>query len=260
MTIEKLPSVELGFRDDCAPPVLPLRMQVEAAICAAPHAHPRGQLVYASAGVMQVVSPEGRWVVPPGQAVWLPPLLQHEMSFPGQVTLHSLFFSPEWSSRMPNSCEVLAVSPLLHALVERAHEYGDSYPVGGMEWRLMQVLADEICCAPRSAIHLPSARDARLLRVMDQLAAVPSNAGSLEEHAARANCSPRTLARLFVHDTGLTFGQWRRRLLLQVALTRLANGESVTDVALDLGYRSLSAFIGMFRSELGCTPGYFRSG
>ena len=38
------------------------------------------------------------------------------------------------------------------------------------------------------------------------------------------------------------------------ALRLLASGESVTSVALDVGYSSTSAFIAMFKRELGTTP------
>lgn len=259
MTIEKLPDVVLGFCDNSHPPVLPLRLQVSAAGCASAHAHPRGQLIYASSGVMHITTPAGRWVVPPQQAVWLPPELLHEVQFPGRVTLHSLFIGSDWAQQLPESCEVLAVSPLLHALVERAHQYGTHYPASGPAQRMMQVLVDEIAAAPRTAIHLPSAGDERLCRAMQQLSANPADNPSLTELAVAAHCSARTLARLFVQETGLTFSQWRRRLLLHTALPRLAAGEPVTQVALELGYQSLSAFISMFRRELGLTPGHFLS-
>jgi AraC-like DNA-binding protein len=43
-------------------------------------------------------------------------------------------------------------------------------------------------------------------------------------------------------------------------LMRLAEGEAVTSVALDVGYENPSAFISMFRRTLGITPGrYFSS-
>jgi AraC-like DNA-binding protein len=44
------------------------------------------------------------------------------------------------------------------------------------------------------------------------------------------------------------------------ALERLAAGDPVTTVALDLGYDSPSAFITMFRSRLGATPGRYFGG
>lgn len=86
MDIEKLPRlppVETGFRIDPALPVIPLAMEVSNAGCAAAHAHPRGQLIYADKGVMRVICRRDIWVVPPSQAVWVPPGIEHEVYFPG---------------------------------------------------------------------------------------------------------------------------------------------------------------------------------
>ncbi|MGA7826924.1 MAG: helix-turn-helix domain-containing protein, partial [Geobacteraceae bacterium] len=63
--------------------------------------------------------------------------------------------------------------------------------------------------------------------------------------------------RLFVRETGLTFGAWRKRLVLQEAIERLGTGQNITRVAFDLGYQSLSAFIAMFRQALGASPGQY---
>ena len=37
------------------------------------HRHPSAQLIHASSGVMTVATAQGRWVVPPQRAVWVPP-------------------------------------------------------------------------------------------------------------------------------------------------------------------------------------------
>ena len=57
----------------------------------------------------------------------------------------------------------------------------------------------------------------------------------------------------------MTFGRWRQRLRLIEALRSLAAGEEVTKVALHVGYNSPSAFIAMFRRELGHTPARYFS-
>jgi AraC-like DNA-binding protein len=58
----------------------------------------------------------------------------------------------------------------------------------------------------------------------------------------------------------MTFRQWRQQLRLLEALRLLGRGEPVTNIALDVGYSSLSAFVSVFRKALGVTPGrYFRS-
>ena len=46
------------------------------------------------------------------------------------------------------------------------------------------------------------------------------------------------MQRLFLRHTGMTFGRWRQQARLLAAMERLARGERVLDVALDLGYES----------------------
>jgi AraC-like DNA-binding protein len=78
--------------------------------------------------------------------------------------------------------------------------------------------------------------------------------GQLVDWADRSGLSRRTLTRLFRRETGQSFSAWRQRVRLLEALARLGAGESVTSVALDVGYDSPSAFTAMFRRELGAAP------
>jgi len=81
----------------------------------------------------------------------------------------------------------------------------------------------------------------------------------VDEWAAWAGISERTLSRRFVLETGFTYTAWRQRARLMRALELLAEGEAVTTVALDLGYDSVSAFIALFKRTLGVTPSaYFK--
>jgi AraC-like DNA-binding protein len=52
----------------------------------------------------------------------------------------------------------------------------------------------------------------------------------------------------------LQLSRWRQRARLIHAMQSLAAGESVTNAALEAGYSSTSAFISMFRKQLGTTP------
>ncbi|WP_230941457.1 helix-turn-helix domain-containing protein [Burkholderia cepacia] len=83
----------------------------------------------------------------------------------------------------------------------------------------------------------------------------PSVSRTLDEWASQVGASARTLARLFVRETGLTYAQWRTRCRLLVAQAQLAEGASVTAVARAVGYASDSAFIAMYRRVYGKSPG-----
>jgi AraC-like DNA-binding protein len=52
---------------------------------------------------------------------------------------------------------------------------------------------------------------------------------------------------------------WRLRLRLFKAIELLCGDAPITDIALDLGYASASAFIYMFRNEMGYSPLQYRS-
>lgn len=264
LKLTRLAPVELGYMLDADLPIIPFalevsphKLQARQVGCAAVHAHPRGQLIYASSGVMRVICGRDIWVVPPSQAVWVPPDQEHEVYFPGDVALRNLFVDPSATMGLPQRCVVLKVSSLLRELILRAVHIGGVYQPADEGWRLMQVLLDELRQAKETPLHLPMARDQRVMRVTDALLKNPEDNRSLDAWGVVAGASSRTLARLFVSETGLTFRVWRKRLLLQEAIKRLDQGQQVTCVAFDLGYNSVSAFIEMFRKELGVTPGQY---
>ena len=70
--------------------------------------------------------------------------------------------------------------------------------------------------------------------------------------------SERTLARQFVRELGMSFGEWRQRLRYLAAIEALETSHSVQEIAFDLGYSSGSAFIAMFARQAGCTPEQYR--
>ena len=72
---------------------------------------------------------------------------------------------------------------------------------------------------------LPISKDERLARVMKLLIEEPASQDGLEQVAKKAGASPRTLARLFRSETGMTFSQWKTRLLLICGFRREMFGQ-----------------------------------
>lgn len=221
------------------------------------HRHAAGQLIFAASGVMTVTTDVGRWVVPPERAVWVPPHVAHAIRMTGAVRMRTLYLEGKATAGLPATCAVVQVRPLLRELILQAVAIPQPYPASGREARLVAVLVDELTAARTAPLHLPMPRDPRLVAVTGPLAADPADKRPLAAWARTAGASARTLARLFPRETGLSFAHWRQQARLLRALERLAAGEAVTTVALDLGYESPSAFITMFRSRLGATPGRY---
>jgi AraC-like DNA-binding protein len=225
-----------------------------------PHRHPFAQLIYAARGVMTVRTDDGVWVVPPERAVWVPPYVGHSIQMNGSVALRTIYLDPALAPIEGPQCCVVQVSALLRAAILRAVDFGPAYPESGREARLVSVIVDEIHDARTAPLHLPMPSDPRARRVADALGDDPGDKRTLRDWSRVAGASERTLERLFRDETALSFGAWRQQARLLHALERLAVGDSVTDVALRLGFEGPSAFIAMFRKAMGTTPGrYFRA-
>jgi AraC-like DNA-binding protein len=217
------------------------------------------QLVYASQGVMSVHTSRGTWVVPAHRAVWIPAGVEHRVQMSGRVAVRSLFFVAGLARRMPRECLAVNVSPLVRELVLHIIRVGMLRATVPEETRLAQVILDLLETLPAMPLQLPMPRDPRARKLAESLGASPGDGRSLDELACGVGASKRTLERLFLRETAMTLGRWRQRLQLIEALRQLAAGRAVTQVALDVGYDSPSAFITAFRRELGTTPGrYFR--
>jgi AraC-like DNA-binding protein len=243
-----------GDLDDPARPVVALASDHPGPLRFPLHHHFRAQLLYAVAGVMTVSTGEGTWVVPPQQAVWVPPGIRHEVESAAPLAMRTLYIHPAATEGLPRGCCVVTVPPLLKELILAAVTLPERYSPDGPEARLLAIIPDQLRRLEPEPLHLPIPSDRRLLGITDALTGHPADGRSLADWARTAGASERTLARLFRRETGMTFGAWRQRLRLLSAIGRLAEGQSVTSVAFDLGYESPSAFVAMFRRELGAPP------
>lgn len=242
--------VETGYVIDGSRPVMTFVAEIHGQICPDFHEHPRGQLMYASAGVKKVITEKGMWVVPPLQAVWIPGGVSHRAEFSGRTLVKNLFFDPSCAHRLPDRCFVMSVSPFLRELIAKFCNTSDSDKLAN----LSAVLVDEIAEAKEEPFCLPAASSHLLVRIMQYLDENPSCRKTLDEWAVEANTSPRNFARMFLKETGMTFGAWRKRLKVIKAVQMMDSGMSVTETAYDLGYQSISAFIESFRKETGSPP------
>jgi len=261
MTVENLPNLDLpdfGQVHDAARPVLSYGWKAGAPHRAAAHSHPRAHIIYVEFGAYWIVTAEGTWLAPAGRAIWIPPDVHHEVYSHGAVAARILFVDQAHAGPLPGRCGTVEVGPFLAALLSRTVEYGNDYAPNGPAARLALVMLDELAAMDFAPSMLPISREPRIARVMRKLIDDPQSRDRLEHLAKEAGASPRTLARLFRTETGMTFTQWKTNLLLAEAIERLAQGATVTEVAADLGYGTTSGFVYMFRRNLGVPPGHYR--
>jgi AraC-like DNA-binding protein len=223
-----------------------------------PHRHRYGQLIHAISGMLVVRSPHGSWIVPSGRGVWVPPLAEHSVDMLTDVEMRSAYLDENLSGRIKGGCRVIGIANLLRELVLYVvdREAGSSPELGGSVSLLVVELINEASVSP---LEIPIPANHGLQRIYRELLNDPSDDRTLTAWARHTGSTERTLVRRLKVETGMTFRIWRQQIRLLSSLERLARGEAVSNVALDVGYRAPSAFITAFRRSFGKTPAsYFK--
>ena len=239
---------------DAARPLIATATDVSDAHIIPTHHHPRGQVLYAVSGAMRVSIGAAAWIVSPRTGVWVPCGVPHQVEASDGVAYRSVFVSPAAARAIPIYGTPITIDALMRELILEAATFGAHYRPDSAESRLVDVLQDRLQRVSKEAVSVPLPRDPRARRICDALLEQPADDRSLETWGQLVGASGRTLARLFLRETGMSFSDWVRRMRLSLALDRLLRGERVTTVAFDLGYASPSAFCAMFRRMLGTTP------
>ena len=222
-----------------------------------PHRHAKSQILLVQRGALSCEVEGGLWIVPPRSGVWIPGGTLHAIKATGALEGYGAFVAPDVGSHLPPSCCTVSVTPLLRELLFRAASLPAFYQESGENARLMAVLLDEIAAAKVEDLHLPMPTDTRLRQMVELMMAAPADRGTLESWAKRIGLSERTLLRLISRETGMSFGRWRQQLGIVLAVKWLADGASIQQVAIDLGYESVPSFVTMFRKALGTSPGRY---
>jgi len=243
------------------PSVVAATRMLESELSSEMHQHARGQLFGSIKGLISVQVDGGLWVVPAIHAVWLPPHHAHAGRSFGPYHGWSAYVAEAACANLPAQPCIIRVSGLLREAVLRI---ASSMPQASdqssqAQSHICAVVLDEIRSLPVEEFGLPIPADARLQRIAKALIANPADERSIDDWASFGAISSRTFSRRFVSETGFNFTAWRQRVRLLRSLEMLAEGISITAIALDLGYASISAYISLFRRTFGETPACYRS-
>jgi AraC-like DNA-binding protein len=202
----------------------------------------------------------------PGRMLYVPPNIDHSFSSAAQGSGERLIWLIDdrlWKTHSPGKFAVTAlasnslVKELLFFLLIHQKIDGAKYFVSA----LVESLIESLTGAQIFSAHIEGkVSDERIKKVVasinEDLAEI-----SLTTLAGDCGLSPRNFNRLFMQEVGLTPKDYlilrriekARRLLRESRMT-------VTDVALEVGYNSLSKFIAMFKKIEGVLPSDYRSG
>jgi AraC-like DNA-binding protein len=225
------------------------------------HSHEEAQLTFAASGMVQVHTQEGRWLVPPQLAVWIPAGVLHRVDVLTDAELWMVDWTPSVAEAWAPPTQLdrpftLRVTPLMHSLLDTAFSANIGTAKAELVARLMLHELTETAHAP-TFLPLPISPIGR--RIADLAFEDRQNRLNIDDLASRAATSVRTVSRLFPSETGLTLKAWRQRARIVQAMDELARGNAIARVAVEFGFASTASFSCAFRQVTAMTPTMFLS-
>lgn len=218
------------------------------------HQHRMGQVLFTRQGCVRIdaQAPDLLCLLPPTRAAWIPAGIAHRARMRATVDYRSVYLDPRHWPHLPAEVVILDVNPLLRELLERMAEapFATDWSQGAAA-HLAGLCIAELQAAGQQPMRLPLPRDRRLASLVEGLEQLPP---PLHELARTVGASEKTIGRLIRRDTGMSYQQWRQQWRLVRAVEQLAIHQPLSQVALELGFASDSAFIAFFKSMTGSTP------
>ncbi len=222
----------------------------------------RHYLLCASRGTLRLEAEGKSWVLPPARAALIAAGEPIQVAIPQPVTTSSVLFDPGVAPEPPAALSVFDLNPLARALVSECTAWPDAEEplppyalslfgaLAAVAWRLAQ---------HPSPVSVPAGQSPELRRALVLTGEALSGAVRFEDVADGVGLAPRSLARRFEEECGMTWRAVVRRMRVLRAIEELAAGDdSVTTVAHAVGYTSVSAFNAAFRDLTGRTPTQYR--
>lgn len=221
------------------------------------HTHGFGQITSALSGSMYLGTPERVHLLCSAMAIWIPPDTQHWLRYGTDNEMIYVDVSREEAEHLGARCRVIAMTPLLESLMAATVPTAPSQRSQAHISALHALLREELLAAIDVPLSVAMPQDRRIIAAARAALEAPGAVGSATDWLRGVAAGQKTIERLFLAETGMTPARWLRQVRILHAITRLAAGDKVGTVALDMGYESASAFSYMFRRVIGVSPSRF---
>lgn len=223
----------------------------------------RHYLLYALEGTLRLEAQGQRWTLPPARAALITADHPVTISILSRLTSASVLFAPGFITAPQQVLSVFDVSPLARELIYECRAWGpDNGPLSAYARRLFETLADVVMLLAQnpSPCFLPTPSSPALIRALTLTEKNFAGSPNFEGIARDTGQSSRALARRFAEEMGMTWREALRRIRIIRAVEMLASSNnSITEIALAVGYNSLSAFNSAFRELNGKSPSEYRA-
>lgn len=216
------------------------------------HSHDYFQLNYVEEGYQYFHIEQKIYLVPQNHVIWIPANKMHRTTSDAKtVNPMLILFKNIFEDDFFDSIHVFVAPPILKEMMLYAAKW-NKFLIEEKEQRTF--LKALLCSLPHffkqnNNLELPVLVDLRLIPVSEYIHLNYSNQFNLNDLAEKANMSARNLQRVFKQETGITLQKYMQliRILKSIELID-TNNFTLSEIAYQVGYKSLSAFTSSYFS------------
>ncbi|MCW3465666.1 helix-turn-helix transcriptional regulator [Chitinophaga nivalis] len=230
------------------------------------HTHQKGQLTYVEGGAAFLYTRDKTYFLPARHYMWVPAGVEHyfQHRYPANFVRTIYFFMDEDDQNDPfyTQTGIYPVGNLLLEMILYTEKWdgGHVYP-GSKGYRFVKAIKNilpDISSVPLP-ITLPTTENPRMQPVLRYIQENLSEPLTLESVGHAFNYSERTLTRLFRATMDISFFQYLKLARMIKAMGYLLETEkTISEIAWDTGYNSVSAFSNTFYKLVGKRPTDFQ--
>ncbi|WP_162814032.1 AraC family transcriptional regulator [Vibrio tetraodonis] len=219
------------------------------------HSHAWYQFVYATKGDLIVTIDSSKYLITSSHGILIPPGMNHSTSTKYGATFRSLYVDEIESVQKSYIYKINDMMKSLICELDRAILDGEHT---GYLSKIKSLISDQFERLYSETVYIPWPRDEKIQKICDYIYSNIGDNSCIDKLPEIFFLSKRTILRKFESELGMSIRDWRQKAKLFIALQLLNSDQSITSIALDLGYANVSAFTYMFTNEMGTTPSLWR--
>ncbi|CAL1518284.1 AraC family transcriptional regulator [Chitinophaga sp. MM2321] len=229
------------------------------------HKHNKGQLTYVEGGAAFLYTRDKTYFLPARHYMWVPPGVEHyfQHRYPANYVRTIYFFTDEDDTSDPfyTRTGIYPVNNLLLEMILYTSKWDGNVLPGTKGYRFVKAIKNilpDISEQPLP-ITLPTTENTRLKPVLKFIQENLAESLTLESVGQEFNYSERTLIRLFRSTMDISFFQYLKLARMIRAMGYLLETDkTISEIAWDTGYNSVSAFSNTFYKLVGKRPSDFQ--
>lgn len=225
------------------------------------HQHKKAQLLYAEGGIVHVFTNEKHWYLPARCFMIIPANIKHSLlSFSTNIQLFNFYFDiKEDDDEFYKKKNIYFANDLLREMIFFTKKWNGKIEPDSTAYDFLKAIKSVLPELTKKEIPFPIQhpfpKDEKLIEIAKFLNKNLDKNYTFEEIAKEFGMSSRTLSRKFKNNLGMNYVRFLRSLRMTKSLELIAeNKYNMYEVAMLVGYNSLSTFSNVFQKVLNMRP------